>query len=124
MSSNEESVFQAKQEAAARAKLGEIPSDLTERLDAQFQSVAPRGASSMDEVESLVEALLAWQFIPEVPRTSTRTRGAWAARLAKRFLAPLTTWQLRHLTDQMNAYSAVQAEVLRAILRRADDGKH
>ncbi|HVE75758.1 MAG TPA: hypothetical protein VND22_03205 [Actinomycetota bacterium] len=123
MSSNEEAVLQAKQEAAARSKRGEIPSDLTERLDSQFRNVAPAGSTSMDEVASLIEALLAWQFVPDIPRSSTRARGAWAARFAKRVLAPLTTWQLRHLTDQMNAYSALQAEVLRAILRRVGDGR-
>jgi len=97
--------------------------DLTAWLDSEFEQVAPPGSSSTDDVASLVESLLSWQFIPDIPKSSTRTRGAWAARLIKKVLAPLTTWQLRHLTDQMNAYSAVQAEVLRTILRRIQETK-
>lgn len=91
-----------------------IPGTVNEDLDAMFASVAPPGAAGT-EVQDLFQTLLSFRFSPEIPIEASRDRFSRSARFVKKVLRPVTSWQLRHLTDQLNAYSALQAEILRRI---------
>jgi len=105
--------------AASKRASGEIPENTTEALDRLFIEIAPPGARVEDDsLEALVEVLARYQFDPSIQLESGRSG---LARIVKRLLRPITSWQLRHLTDQMNAYSAAQAEILRALVRAAGE---
>jgi hypothetical protein len=41
--------------------------------------------------------------------------------MVKRAIQPLAVWQLRHLTDQLNAYHLAETELLREVVRRTGD---
>lgn len=112
--------------AAEKRARGEIPDNTTEALDRLFLEVAPPGARSEGEgLDALVEMLARYHFDPAVPVESTRPGLGPILRILKRILRPITAWQLRHLTDQLNAYHAAQIEILRALVRgqgRRDSG--
>ncbi len=99
---------------------GEIGPDTSEDLDRSFEEIAPPGARVSGSL-GMVETLIHWRFDPEIPTAATRARFGRTVRLVKRFLKPLTTWQLRHLTDQLNAYAAMQAEVLKELMEGRED---
>lgn len=104
-----------------RAK-GEVPGNTTEALDRLFLDVAPPGARMEGEgVEALIDMLSLYDFDPNIPAESTRPGFARLVRLVKRVLRPITAWQLRHVTDQMNAYRTVEVEILRSMLRRMNE---
>jgi hypothetical protein len=117
----EDLLERARELAAAKRAAGEVPSNTSEALDRLFLEVAPPGAGAEgDGLDALVEMMARYTFDPVVPVESSRPGLAAVVRLVKRGLRPITTWQLHHLTDQLNAYAAAQAEVLRAILRYAE----
>lgn len=106
--------------AAERRARGELPENTSEALDRLFLEVAPPGARAEGEgLEALVEMLARYSFDPNVPVESTRAGLAGAIRILKRLVRPLAVWQLRHVTDQLNAYRAAEIEVLRALVRQA-----
>jgi hypothetical protein len=114
-------VQRARELAAAKRAAGDIPPGTSEALDRLFLEVAPPGAGAEgDGPDALVEMLARYTFDPAIPVESTRPGLGALMRLVKRGLRPLATWQLRHLTDQLNAYSAAQAEVLRTILHHSE----
>jgi hypothetical protein len=104
--------------AAEKRARGEIPENTTEALDRLFLEVAPPGARSEGEgLAALVEVLARYDFNPNIPIESSRPGVGGLIRLIKRVLRPITNWQLRHVTEQLNAYHTAQAEVLRALIR-------
>ncbi|MGH2706057.1 MAG: hypothetical protein ACRDJ4_13490 [Actinomycetota bacterium] len=106
--------------AAEKRARGEIPPNTSEVLDRLFLEIAPPGARSEGEgLEALVEMLSRYSFDPAIPIDSSRPGLAPVMRAVKRLLRPLAAWQLRYLTDQLNAYHAAQNQVLRALLRGA-----
>lgn len=120
----EDLLARARELAAAKRAAGEVPPNTADVLDRLFLEVAPPGAGAEgDGLDSLVEMMARYTFDPVVPVESTRPGLGAVVRLVKRGLRPITTWQLHHLTDQLNAYAAAQAEVLRAILRHAERGR-
>ena len=104
----------ARKLAAERVSSTADPDEVSRTLDDAFLAVAPAGARISD-AEDAYETLLGWRFDPEVPIGGGRARFGMLIRLMKRLLRPLATWQLRHVTDQLNAYAAVQAEVLKKL---------
>jgi hypothetical protein len=117
----EDLLERARELAAAKRASGEVPPNTSEALDRLFLEVAPPGAGAEgDGLDALVEMMARYTFDPVVPVESTRPGLGAVMRLVKRGLRPIATWQLHHLTDQLNAYAAAQAEVLRAILRYAE----
>lgn len=119
----EELIERARALADEKRALGDVPGNVTEALDRLFIEVAPPGARIEGEgLEALVEMLSRYSFDPNVPVSSARPRLGGAMRLVKRALRPIAAWQLRHLTDQLNAYQAAHIEVLRALVHRDKDG--
>jgi hypothetical protein len=117
----EDLLERARELAAAKRAAGVVPPNTAEALDRLFLEVAPPGAGAEgDGLDALVEMMARYTFDPVVPVESTRPGLGAIMRLVKRVLRPITVWQLRHLTDQLNAYAAAQAEVLRAVLRHAE----
>jgi hypothetical protein len=117
----EDLLERARELAAAKRAAGEIPPNTADALDRLFLEVAPPGAGGEDDgLEALVEMMARYTFDPVVAVESTRPGLGAVMRLVKRALRPITVWQLRYLTDQLNAYAAAQGEVLRAILRHAE----
>lgn len=91
-----------------------MPADLSQRLDKAFAELAPPGAAGTS-VRDLFETLENWRFTPDIPIEGDRAHFSRLVRLVKRLLRPIATWQMRHLTDQLNAYAAVQTEILRKL---------
>jgi hypothetical protein len=119
----EDLLERARELAAAKRAEGLVPPNTAEALDRLFLEVAPPGAGAEgDGLDALVEMMARYTFDPVVPVESTRPGLGMVMRLVKRVLRPITVWQLRYVTDQLNAYAAAQAEVLRAILRHAERG--
>lgn len=117
----EDLLERARELAAAKRAEGLVPPNTAEALDRLFLEVAPPGAGAEgDGLDALVEMMARYTFDPVVPVASTRPGLGMVMRLVKRGLRPITVWQLRYLTDQLNAYAAAQAEVLRAVLRHAE----
>jgi hypothetical protein len=117
----EDLLERARELAAAKRAAGTVPPNTAEALDRLFLEVAPPGAGAEgDGLDALVEMMARYTFDPVVPVESTRPGLGAVMRLVKRGLRPITVWQLRYLTDQLNAYAAAQAEVLRAVLRHAE----
>lgn len=111
----------ARKLAAEKRASGEMPERITEMLDDLFEEVAPPGARAKgDGLEALVEVLARYNFDPTIPAESTREGVGWAVKLVKRVLRPITSWQLRHVTDQLNAYMSAQTEILRELIRKID----
>jgi hypothetical protein len=107
--------------AAEKRARGDIPPNTSEALDRLFLEIAPPGARSEGEgLDALVEMLSRYSFDPAIPIDSSRPGLAPVMRVVKRLLRPLAAWQLRYLTDQLNAYHAAQNQVLRALLRGAE----
>lgn len=114
-----EIVERARALAASKRASGEIPEGTTEALDKLFIEIAPPGARVEDDsLEALIEVLGRYQFDPNIQVDAGR---GGLVRFVKRILRPITAWQLRHLTDQMNAYTAAQTEILRALVRSMGD---
>ena len=117
----EDLLERARELAETKRAAGEVPPGTADALDRLFLEVAPPGAGAEgDGLDALVEMMARYTFDPVVAVESTRPGLGAVMRLVKRGLRPITVWQLRHLTDQLNAYAAAQAEVLRAILRHAE----
>jgi hypothetical protein len=103
--------------AAEKRASGEIPEGVTGALDRLFLEVAPPGARVEGEgLAAALEMLARYRFNPEVEADTRRVRFGPVVRLVKRGLRPIVAWQLRHLTDQLNAYHAAEVEVLRTIV--------
>jgi hypothetical protein len=120
----EDLLERARELATAKRAEGLVPPNTAEALDRLFLEVAPPGAGAEgDGLDALVEMMARYTFDPVVPVESTRPGLGAVMRLVKRALKPITVWQLRYLTDQLNAYAAAQAEVLRAVLRHAERGE-
>ncbi len=103
--------------AAEKRSTGEIPEGTTGALDRLFMEVAPPGARVEGEgMAGAVEMLARYRFNPMVEAETRRVRFGALVRLVKRGLSPIVAWQLRHLTNQLNAYHAAQIEVLRALV--------
>lgn len=114
----EDLLARARTLAAEKRARGEIPENTTEALDRLFTEVAPPGArAEADSLEALVEVLAHYSFDTNIPIDSNRRGAGWAVRLVKRALRPLVAWQIRHISDQLNAYSAAHSEVLRALVQ-------
>ena len=118
----EEILGRARAAAAAKRLSGEIPDGTGVALDRLFLSVAPPGARPEGEgLAAAVEMLGRFRFDPSIAvagQPGPGLRGK-ASRLAKRALQPVTAWQLRHLTDQLNAYHLAETELLRAVVEAA-----
>ena len=116
--SYEEVVARARAAAAAKRISGEVPEGTGAALDRLFLEVAPGGARPEGEgLEALVDMLARYRYDPSIAIGSGPGVRGTVARLAKRTLRPLTTWTLRHLTDQLNAYHLAETELLRAIVQ-------
>lgn len=114
-----EDLLERARKLAAEKRADGVPEETTEALDQLFLEVAPTGARvEANGVEALIEMLALYDFDPNIEVESTRKGLAPVVRLVKRVLRPMTAWQLRHVTDQLNAYKTVQAEVLRTLVRR------
>lgn len=117
----DEIVARARAAAAAKRASGEVPEGTNEALDRLFVELAPAGARPAGNgLEDVVEMLARYRFDPAIPLPSpaaqaTGMRGK-VASLVKRAAQPLATWQLRHLTDQLNAYHLAEAELLRSLV--------
>lgn len=115
-------VEKARQLAMDKRAKGEIPDNTTEVLDRLFIETAPPGARSEKEgLEALVDVLARYSFDPAIQPDSTRKRGRWLAVATKRILRPFSSIFLRHMTNQLNAYHAAQIEILRNLVRRAEE---
>jgi hypothetical protein len=116
--SYEEVVARARAAAAAKRISGEVPEGTGAALDRLFLEVAPGGARPEGEgLEALVDMLARYRYDPAIALTSGPGLRGRVAGLAKRGLRPVTTWTLRHLTDQLNAYHLAETELLRAIVQ-------
>ena len=120
--SYEDIVERSRAAAAAKRASGEVPLGTNEALDRLFLEVAPPGArgGSGGGLGEVVEMLGRYRFDPSVlvggdagPGVRGKVVGA-----VKRVLQPLTTWQLRHLTDQLNAYHQAETELLRSLVEQ------
>ncbi|HEU5001814.1 MAG TPA: hypothetical protein VFW71_03420 [Actinomycetota bacterium] len=110
-------VERARRAAAAKRASGEVPDGTGAALDRLFGEVAPGGARmSGDGLEAVVEMLGRYHFDPAIP---VQSPPGWRGRLTglvKQALQPITAWQLRHLTDQLNAYHLAEIELLRRLV--------
>jgi hypothetical protein len=127
--SYEEIVARARAAAAAKRASGEVPEGTSAALDRLFLEVAPGGArprdgAGEDALGQVVEMLGRYRFDPSIPIGGAPGPGmrGRVAGLVKRAVQPLATWQLRHLTDQLNAYHLAETELLRSLVeeRRAE----
>lgn len=112
-------VARARAAAAAKRASGEVPEGTNEALDRLFVEVAPAGARPAGGgLEDVVEMLARYRFDPAIPVPPPGERGirGKVAGVVKRAAQPLATWQLRHLTDQLNAYHLAEAELLRSLV--------
>jgi hypothetical protein len=125
----EEIVARARAAAAAKRASGEVPEGTSAALDRLFLEVAPggarpRGGAGEDALGEVVEMLGRYRFDPSIPvgRLAGPGMRGRVAGLVKRAVQPLATWQLRHLTDQLNAYHLAETELLRSLVeqRRAE----
>lgn len=107
----------ARRAAAQKRASGEVPDGTGAALDRLFLEVAPGGARAAgDGLEAAVEMLGRYRFDPAVP---VQSPPGWRGRLTglvKHALQPVTAWQLRHLTDQLNAYHLAEIELLRRLV--------
>ncbi|MGH2717725.1 MAG: hypothetical protein ACRDJU_03985 [Actinomycetota bacterium] len=122
-------VARARAAAAAKRASGEVPEGTSEALDRLFVEVAPPGAAVARSggdggdggggLGDVVDMLGRYRFDPSVPAgpPPPGVRGA-VTGMVKRVLQPLTAWQLRHLTDQLNAYHLAETELLRSLVER------
>jgi hypothetical protein len=118
--SYDEIVGRARAAAAAKRASGEVPEGTSAALDRLFLEVAPGGARSDGEgLGGVVEMLGRYRFDPSIrladPGPAAGMRGRMVG-LVKRALQPLTAWQLRYLTDQLNAYHLAETELLRTLV--------
>ena len=118
----EDVVERARAAAAAKRYSGAVPEGTSAALDRLFIEVAPGGARAGGEgIDAMVEMLGRYRFDPSIPvGTAPGVRGR-AAGMLKRVLQPVAAWQLRHLTDQLNAYHQAETELLRALLALRGD---
>ncbi|MBW3590007.1 MAG: hypothetical protein KY429_11370 [Actinobacteria bacterium] len=111
----------ARRLAEEKRARGEVPENTNEALDRLFLSVAPPGARAEGEgLGALVEMLARYDFDPSPRVESTRPGLGWLMRVVKKVLRPITAWQLRHVTDQLNAYHSAQMEILRAVVQKLE----
>ena len=105
--------------AAEKRATGEVPEGTGDALDRLFVEVAPGGARAAGEgLEAQLDMLGRYAFDPVIrvqPGVGPRGR---MVGFVKRAIQPLAVWQLRHLTDQLNAYHLAHTEVLRELARR------
>ena len=104
--------------AAEKRSKGEVPENTNEVLDSLFMEVAPPGARTQDDsLDALLEMLSRYTFDPNAPLESSRPGLGRLITVVKRVMRPLTSWQIRHVTNQMNAYQAAQLEIIRALVK-------
>lgn len=118
----DEILARARAAAALKRLSGEIPDGTASALDRLFLEVAPGGARPAGEgLEAVVDMLGRYRFDPAIAVAGQPAPGfrGKAAGLVKRALQPVTSWQLRHLTDQLNAYHLAETELLRAVVQAA-----
>lgn len=118
-------ILERARELAAQKRLsGDVPPDLSGMLDRVFLEVAPPGAPARgDGFEALVDVLSRYKFRPEVfvePPIDGRSRFTF---VIKRLLKPIAAWQMRHLTDQLNAYHAALIDLLQEVIKRVEADK-
>jgi hypothetical protein len=105
--------------AAEKRASGEVPEGTGDALDRLFVEVAPGGARAAGAgLEAQLDMLGRYAFDPVIrvqPGVGPRGR---MVGFVKRAIQPLAVWQLRHLTDQLNAYHLAHTEVLRELARR------
>lgn len=121
----EQILARARAAAALKRLSGEIPDGTGSALDRLFLEVAPGGARPEGAgLEAVVEMLGRFRFDPAIALPAAPGPGlrGKAAGLVKRALQPVTSWQLRHLTDQLNAYHLAETELLRAVVQAAGPG--
>jgi hypothetical protein len=110
-------VERARAAAAAKRYSGAVPEGTNAALDRLFVEVAPGGARADGEgIDAMVEMLGRYRFDPSIPVATAPGMRGRAAAMLKRVLQPVAAWQLRHLTDQLNAYHQAETELLRALL--------
>lgn len=118
--SYQEIVERARAAAAAKRASGELPDGTSGALDRLFLEVAPGGARAGGEgLSGVVEMLGRYRFNPAAPVAPPPPAAGMRGRvvgLVKRALQPLTAWQLRGLTDQLNAYHLAETELLRTLV--------
>lgn len=116
-----EAFLQQARAAAARKRLsGEVPEGTGAALDRLFVEVAPAGARAGGQgLEAVLEMLGRYRFDPSVSVGAAPGVRGRAAGMLKRALQPVTSWQLRHLTDQLNAYHQAEIDLLRALVEQA-----
>jgi hypothetical protein len=108
--------------AAAKRASGEIPEGTTEALDRLFVEAAPGGARPVGEgIEAQLDMLARWRFDPLIRVEAGAGKRGRIVGMVKRAIQPLAVWQLRHLTDQLNAYHLAETELLREVVRRTGD---
>lgn len=107
--------------AAARKRLsGEVPDGTGAALDRLFLEVAPGGVRPAGEgLEGVVEMLGRYRFDPAIPAAAGPGLRGRMAGMVKRAARPLAIWQLRFLTDQLNAYHLAETELLRSLAQEA-----
>ena len=105
--------------AAEKRATGEVPEGTGDALDRLFVEVAPGGARAAGEgLEAQLDMLGRYTFDPVVRVQSGAGARGRMVGFVKRAIQPLAVWQLRHLTDQLNAYHLAHTEVLRELARR------
>jgi len=120
----EELMDRARKLAQEKRARGEVPEKTNEILDALFIEIAPPGARIQDDsLDALLEMLSRYTFDPNAPLESTRPGFGRIIGLVKRLVRPLTSWQIRHLTNQLNAYQAAQLEIIRSLVKAIDKPK-
>lgn len=117
-------VERARRAAAEKRASGQVPDGTGEALDRLFLEVAPGGARPAGAgLEAAVEMLGRYRFDPAIP---VQSPPGWRGRvtgLVKQALQPVAAWQLRHLTDQLNAYHLAEMELLRRLVDEREGTK-